>query len=169
MSWGWYSGGWDNAAGVTNGTGWTNGPTPGVCSDPNHNPADVYPYCGDTLFQYHHQPFNYFANYAEGASGRSHLQDEQDFLQQAAGGSLPAVSFIKPLGPENEHPGYTDVTSGEQHLVDLIKAIQAGPDWEHTAIVVTYDEHGGFWITSRRRRRTASATSGARARVCRRW
>ncbi|HEV3133519.1 MAG TPA: acid phosphatase [Acidimicrobiia bacterium] len=145
VSWGWYSGGWDNAAGVTTGAGWTNGTTPGVCSDANHNPADVYPYCGDKLFQYHHQPFNYFANYAEGAPGRSHLQDEQDFLQQAAGGTLPAVSFIKPLGPENEHPGYTDVTSGDQHLVDLVKAIQGGPDWEHTAIVVTYDEHGGFW------------------------
>jgi acid phosphatase len=145
VSWAWYSGGWDNAAGVTNGAGWTNGPTPGACGDPNHNPADVFPYCGDKLFQYHHQPFNYFANYAEEAPGRSHLQDEQDFLQQAAGGTLPAVSFVKPLGPENEHPGYTDVTSGDQHLVDLVKAIQAGPDWEHTAVVVTYDEHGGFW------------------------
>ncbi len=51
VSWGWYSGGWDNAAGVTTGAGGTNGTTPGVCSDPNHNPADVYPYCGDNLFQ----------------------------------------------------------------------------------------------------------------------
>jgi acid phosphatase len=58
---------------------------------------------------------------------------------------LPAVSFVKPLGPENEHPGYTDVASGDQHLVDLIKAIKASPDWSTTAIVVTYDEHGGFW------------------------
>ena len=145
VSWAWYSGGWDNAAGITTGPGWTNGTTTGTCTDPNHNPADVYPYCGDKLFQYHHQPFNYFKNYAEGAPGRSHLQDEQDFLQQAAAGTLPAVSFIKPLGEENEHPGYTDVTSGEKHLVDLIKAIQASPAWEHTAIVVTYDEHGGFW------------------------
>src|SRR5205814_3194901 len=59
--------------------------------------------------------------------------------------SLPAVSFVKPLGAENEHPGYANVTSGEQHLVDLIKAIKAGPDWATTAVVVTYDEHGGFW------------------------
>jgi phospholipase C len=92
VSWAWYSGGWDNAAGVTIGAGWTNGTTPGVCGDPNHNPADVYPYCADMLFQYHHQPFNYFANYAEGAPGRSHLQDENDFLQQAAGGTLRSRS-----------------------------------------------------------------------------
>ena len=67
------------------------------------------------------------------------------FKAQAAAGTLPAVSFVKPLGPENEHPGYTDVASGDHHLVDLIKAIKASPDWPTTAIVVTYDEHGGFW------------------------
>ncbi len=145
LSWAWYSGGWDNAAGITTGPGWTNGTAPGTCTDPSHNPADTYPYCADKLFQYHHQPFNYYANYAQGAPGRAHLQDEVDFLRQAAAGTLPAVSFVKPLGPDNEHPGYTDVASGDQHLVDLIKAIKASPDWPTTAIVVTYDEHGGFW------------------------
>jgi acid phosphatase len=145
VSWNWFSGGWDNAAGNVTGTGWTNGSTPGTCTDPNHNPADAYPYCGDKLFQYHHQPFNYFGNYAQGAPGRSHLGDETDFVNKAQSGTLPAVSWVKPLGPENEHPGYTNVTSGEQHLVDLIKAVQNGPDASNTAIVVTYDEHGGFW------------------------
>jgi acid phosphatase len=145
VSWAWYSGGWDNAAGITTGPGWTNGATPGTCTDPNHNPADTYPYCADILFQFHHQPFNYYANYAEGGPGRAHLQDEANFLGQAAAGTLPAVSFVKPLGEENEHPGYTDIASGDQHLVNLIRAIQASPDWPATAIVVTYDENGGFW------------------------
>jgi acid phosphatase len=145
ISWAWYSGGWDNAAGVTSGPGWTNGTTPGTCTDPNHNSADVYPYCGDKLFQYHHQPFNYFANYAQNGPGRSHLEDEQDFLAAAAKGKLPAVSFVKPLGEENEHPGYTNVNSGEQHLVNLLKALKSSPDWSSTAVVITYDENGGFW------------------------
>jgi acid phosphatase len=145
VSWSWYAGGWDNAAGNTTGAGWTNGSTPGTCADPNHNSADVYPYCGDKLFQYHHQPFNYFANYAQNGSGRSHLKDEKDFLAAASSGTLAAVSFVKPMGAENEHPGYTDVTSGEQHLVDLLKALKSSPDWSSTAVVVTYDENGGFW------------------------
>ena len=63
----------------------------------------------------------------------------------AKAGSLPAVSFVKPLGPENEHPGYTGVSQGDAHLVDLIKTIQASPDWKSTAIVITYDEFGGAW------------------------
>ena len=147
VSWAWYSGGWDNAAGNTSGLGWTNGNTPGTCTDPNHNSSDVYPYCGDVLFQYHHQAFNYFANYVEGASGRAHLQDETSFLAALGGdcSTLPAVSFVKPLGEENEHPGYTDVSSGEVHLVDLVSAVQASNCASSTAILVTYDEHGGFW------------------------
>jgi phospholipase C len=34
---------------------------------------------------------------------------------------------------------------GSRHLVDLIKAVEHGPDAEHTLIVVTYDEFGGQW------------------------
>jgi phospholipase C len=55
------------------------------------------------------------------------------------------VSFIKPLGPDNEHPGYADLLTGEQHVLDLIQAVQKGPDWRNTVIIITYDEHGGFW------------------------
>ena len=112
VSWGWYAGGWDNAAGNVGGRGWTNGTGPTTCSDPNSTPAapDLagnggFPYCPDLSFQTHHQPFNYYARYAPGQPDRSHLKDEQDFLHAAKTGKLPAVSFVKPLGNENEHPG----------------------------------------------------------------
>jgi phospholipase C len=36
------------------------------------------------------------------------------------------VSFIKPLGEENEHPGYASEPNGSDHLVDLLQAIRAG-------------------------------------------
>jgi phospholipase C len=145
VTWAWYAGGWDNAAGNARGRGRTNGDTPGSCADPDHNPSATYPYCADRLFQYHHQAFNYFANYAEGAAGRTLLRDERDFLAEAAACTLPAVSFVKPLGEHNEHPGYADVNSGERHLIDLIEALKRSPAWPSTAIVITYDEHGGFW------------------------
>ncbi len=117
ISWAWYSGGWDAAE--------AGSPGP--------------------LFQYHHQPFNYFAAYAPGKPGRHHLQDETDFFDAAAVGNLPAVSFVKPYGAENEHPGYASATSGSSHLVDLIKAVMNGPQARQTLIVVTYDEFGGSW------------------------
>ena len=143
VSWNWYSGGWDNAAGNVDGAGWTNGSNGSSCTDPNHGPSAVYPYCADTLFQFHHQPLNYFQNYAPGAPGRTHLKDEADFLAAADNGTLPAVSFVKPIGAENEHPGYASTDNGESHLVQLLKRIEAGPDAKNTLVVVTYDEFGG--------------------------
>src|SRR5437773_2203745 len=118
VSWAWYSGGWDDALA-------------------GH---------ADPLFQFHHQPFAYFANYADGTAAKAeHLRDEDDFWRDVAAGTLPAVSFVKPNGPLNEHPGYTDLWSGQQHADRMIRAIMASPAWRRTAIIVSYDEFGGRW------------------------
>jgi len=145
VSWKWFAGGWDNAAGNVGGAGWTNGSDGHSCTDPHHGAKAVYPNCADALFQFHHQPFNYFSEYAPGKPGRSHLADELEFLAAAKNGRLPAVSFVKPIGEQNEHPGYASTDSGEQHLVEEIKAVETGPQAAHTLIVVTYDEFGGQW------------------------
>jgi acid phosphatase len=148
VSWAYYAGGWSNAAGEVGKPGWTNGNGPN-CSDPYSSANPAYPYCPNKVFQFHHQPFNYYANYAPGQPGRSHLQDEQAFIQLANASEdrckLNAVSFIKPIGLENEHPGYTGIGTGSNHLVDLIKAIEGGRCARDTMIVVTYDEFGGSW------------------------
>jgi acid phosphatase len=144
LPWAWYAGGWDNATGNSAGAGFTNGPGPS-CIDPNALPGSTWPVCPDALFQFHHQPFNYYANYEVGAPGRSHLKDEADFTAAVAGGQLPAVSFVKPVGEENEHPGYASQPDGNDHLVDLLKAIESGPQAASTMVIVTYDEFGGQW------------------------
>jgi acid phosphatase len=58
---------------------------------------------------------------------------------------LPAVSFIKPLGIYDEHAGYSTVEAAESHAVELIEAVKASPFWERSAIVVTYDDFGGWY------------------------
>jgi acid phosphatase len=145
VSWAWYSGGWDNAAGNVGGPGWTNG-TSGTCTDPGAVSATTYPFCPDKSFQFHHQPFNFYTRYAPGTPDRAaHLKDEKEFIARAKAGQLPAVSFVKPVGLENEHPGYASENSGSSHLVDLLKAVQSGRDAKDTLVVVTYDEFGGQW------------------------
>jgi acid phosphatase len=148
VSWAWYAGGWSNAAGVVNGPGWTNGGGP-KCSDPNVIPNSPYPNCPDGLFQFHHQPFNYFAAYGPNTPGRTHLKDEAEFVStlgsSAKSCGLPAVSFDKPLGEENEHPGYASTPNGQSHLVSLLKAIEGSACAKDTMVVVTYDEFGGQW------------------------
>jgi acid phosphatase len=148
VSWAWYSGGWSNADGDVGAPGWTNGNGP-TCSDPNSQPNPAFPYCPNKVFQFHHQPFNYYANYAPKTPGRTHLRDEQEFIQLAQSSStacgLDAVSFIKPIGLENEHPGYTNVGRGSNHLVQLLQAIEGGRCAKDTMVIVTYDEFGGQW------------------------
>src|SRR5262249_37015384 len=119
LDWAWYAGGWNDALAGLDGGG---------------------------LFQYHHHPFVYFANYADGTAAKAaHLKDEMDVVTAAAAGPLPAVSFVKPVGIDNEHPNYTDVLTGEEHVLGLIDAVRKGPNWKDAAIIVTYDENGGFW------------------------
>jgi phospholipase C len=117
ISWAWYSGGWDAA----------------IAGQPG------------PLFQFNHQPFAYFANYAPGTPGFKHLQDENAFDAAVANGTLPAVSFVKPYGADNEHPGSTDLQEGEVQAADLVEKVMHSPEWSSTAVIVTYDENGGFW------------------------
>jgi acid phosphatase len=135
VSWAWYGGAWGAALSATQ-TG-TSGVVYGAnLSSPN--------------FQPHHQPFNYFADLAPGTANRTtHLLDGglngTSFIADVDAGKLPQVSFYKPQGNLNEHAGYTDVASGDQHIADVISHLQKSPQWKNMVVVVTYDENGGFW------------------------
>jgi acid phosphatase len=147
FDWAWYSGGWSNAAGLVGAPGWTNGSD--ACTDPNSFPNPSFPYCPNFLFQFHHQPFAYYANYGPDGAGRSHLRDEAEFLSAAQSSTktctLKRVSFVKPIGEENEHPGYTGEDQGSDHLVSLLQAIEGSKCAKDTMVIVTYDEFGGQW------------------------
>ena len=149
VGWAWYSGGWSNADGDVGAPGWTNGNVMGVCGDPDSFPNPTWPHCPNKVFQFHHQPFNYYANYAPDTPGRTHLRDEQEFLGLVQGSAkscqLDSVSFIKPVGLENEHPGYTSVGRGSGHLVQLLSSIDSSACAKDTMVIVTYDEFGGQW------------------------
>ena len=149
VDWAWYSGGWSNANGDIDAPGWTNGHGP-TCSDPNALANAVFPNCPDKLFQFHHQAFNYYANYAPGTTARTaHLRDEDEFLDLANSSdkacNLKPVSFIKPVGAENEHPGYASAHDGSTHLIELLAAVEQSRCAKDTMVVVTYDEFGGQW------------------------
>jgi len=134
VSWVWYSGAWDAA--VKDGMQPPDAPRKVIATSAN----------GAPYFVTHHQPFNYFARFAPGTADRErHLKDYTDLVAAIDKGTLPAVAFYKPQGVLNEHPGYADVLSGDEHIVALIEKIKASPLWASTAIIVTYDENGGFW------------------------
>jgi len=165
VDWAWYAGGWSNADGDVGAPGWTNGSAPSAtptgCSDPYVDPnsragvpAAQWPRCPDNLFQYHHQPFDYYASFSTATPGgqanrAAHLKDEAEFTQLADASNgvcqLKPVSFVKPFGTENEHPGYASEPDGSDHLVDLLKSIENSKCAKDTMVIVTYDEFGGQW------------------------
>jgi acid phosphatase len=99
-------------------------------------------------FQPHHQPFNYFAEFdptTHAADRTAHLKDYTDLVADAAAGTLPAVSFYKPEGVYNQHPGYANLNDGDQRIADVVAKLQASPQYKNMVIVITYDEFGGAW------------------------
>jgi phospholipase C len=75
----------------------------------------------------------------------------EEFLADAAAGTLPSVSFVDPrfVGEEqgisgDDHP-HADIGVGDAFLADTFDAVASGPDWNHTVLIVTYDEGGGFF------------------------
>jgi acid phosphatase len=141
VGWAWYAGAWDFAL--------------------SHPPFAAGASRASPNFQYHHQPFNYFAAFdpatPDGKANRAaHLLDAglvtepgvlpaSRFLDDIRTGALPPVTFYKPQGSMDQHASYANITDGERHIATLLTALKASPQWDHMLIVVTYDEFGGWW------------------------
>ncbi|MEZ0257409.1 MAG: alkaline phosphatase family protein, partial [Chthoniobacter sp.] len=166
VSWKWYSGAWTQITAYS-------GSNPSPTTSPSYASANAslqmqYHHQPFAYFD-NYAPFDTTntvpANYVGGFAGvgtggltagqsgvtraqnsAAHLQDESNFFTDVTNGTLPAVSFIKPVGVNNEHPGYATLQQGQAHVASIIQALQANPSlWAHTAVIVTYDEHGGRW------------------------
>jgi phospholipase C len=76
----------------------------------------------------------------------------ETFLDHAASGNLAAVSWIDPNfvnfgGPStsnDDHPP-SDLRAGQALVLKLYTAVINSPAWARTLLVITYDEHGGFY------------------------
>jgi phospholipase C len=106
---------------------------------------------------------DYFSDVPQGGSFRPfgttgvdpHFLPVALFLAQAAGvpgvPPLPQVAFVDPnfgvLNPateNDEHPP-TDIQRGQAFVSQLVAAVRNGPAWKDSIVIITYDEHGGFY------------------------
>lgn len=71
------------------------------------------------------------------------------FFAAAQAGTLPSVSFIDPdfidVPPGSDDHPPTDIAYGQHLLAEVVRALINGPLWSKTLLVITYDEHGGFF------------------------
>ena len=134
VPWAWYAGGWEQA--VKDGRQQPDAKRMVIYNRESQSP----------MFQPHHQPFNYYARFAPGTPDRArHLKDGDDFVRDIAQGTLPAVSFYKPAGRYTQHPSYTDLKSGDEHMADILEKLSRSPQWNDMLVILTYDENGGYW------------------------
>lgn len=75
---------------------------------------------------------------------RRRLQDTMRFYDDAESGTLPQVSWIVPSGPVSEH-GPADIRDGMAYVTGLVNAVMKGPEWDSTAIFISWDDWGGFY------------------------
>jgi phospholipase C len=73
------------------------------------------------------------------------------FKQDAANGTLPAVSFLDPRytilddGTGNDDHPHADIREGDRFLYDVFQAVSQGPGWSSTVLIINFDEWGGFF------------------------
>ena len=74
------------------------------------------------------------------------IKGHEEFFTAAAEGTLPTVSWVMPYSGVGEHPGAGEpIWKGQRHVTRIVNAAMSGPDWEQTAIFVTWDDWGGFY------------------------
>jgi phospholipase C len=72
------------------------------------------------------------------------IQNLTSFYPAAEKGTLPAVTWIAPAQPDSDHPP-ANLATGQAYVTNLINTIMKGPDWDSTAIVLAWDDWGGFY------------------------
>jgi phospholipase C len=81
--------------------------------------------------------------------GRSHVERLADDVARAQPGDFPSVIMVDPAMhhfPENDDHPVADMYNGQIFLKDIYDALRSNPDiWRKTMIIITYDEHGGFY------------------------
>jgi phospholipase C len=109
--------------------------------DPNLYDTNNNQYCNICNF------FQYSTSIMTNPAARTaHLKDTVDLYSGIANGNLPAVSFVKPSGWLDGHPASSKLDLFEGFVKKIVDAVQSQKAlWADTAIIVTFDEGGGYW------------------------
>jgi phospholipase C len=89
-------------------------------------------------------PLPAFPKVQDNPALRSRLQGTGQFYKDAKDGKLPQVSWVIPSGAVSEHPP-AGVKEGMAYVTGLVNTVMEGPDWDTTAIFISWDDWGGFY------------------------
>jgi phospholipase C len=104
-----------------------------------------------TYFEHHYCFLRFFGNFTFDTTNVAAYDDPVvGFVNLAKNGALPSVSFIDPhfieLPPGGNCDGPpADVKAGQALVQEVVQAVITSPKWSKTLLLITYDEHGGFY------------------------
>ncbi|HWD64914.1 MAG TPA: alkaline phosphatase family protein [Solirubrobacteraceae bacterium] len=101
---------------------------------------------------------DYYAQYPSQTSATPNLYGANDlaleqkngaslsqFYADAANGALPSFSLVEPNYSTSSQENPQNIIRGEAVLSQVVKAVGHSPKWKQTALIITYDEHGGYY------------------------
>lgn len=135
VTWGWFQGGFADCNATHQGP---NGPLPDYV--PHHNPFQYYQSTSNPL---HLPPTS--AKMIGKTDRANHLYDISDFWKAAEHGHIPAVSFFKAPQYQAGHPHNSTPLLEQEFLVSVINKLQTLPEWKNMAIIIAYDDSGGWY------------------------
>ena len=146
ITWGWFEGGFKPSSISNN--------NKAICDTSHLNIV------GKSITDYvvHHEPFQYYQSTANQhhlqpssvalighTDQANHQYDLSDFWAAAQAGNMPVVSYLKAPHYQDGHPGVSDPIDEQHFLVNTINRLQQLPEWNSTAIIIAYDDSGGWY------------------------
>lgn len=135
VTWGWFQGGFADCNAAHAGP---NGPV--IDYIPHHNPFQYY----QSTSNPQHLPPTSISMIGR-TDQANHNYDISDFWDAAENGFLPSVSFLKAAAFEDGHPGHSSPILEQHFLVSTINRLQKLPQWKNMAIIIAYDDSGGWY------------------------
>jgi phospholipase C len=81
----------------------------------------------------------------ESRSWYRHYGPWQWFAPDVAQGYLSSITWLTPPFDQSDHPGGPSLCEGENWTAQQVNAIERSPLWKSTAIVIVWDDFGGFY------------------------
>ncbi len=101
---------------------------------------------------------DYYAQFPSQTSATPYLYPDDDaaleqkygealnqFYTDAADGNLPSFSLLEPNYGTTSQENPQNIVRGEALLSQVVKAVGRSPKWKQTVLIITYDEHGGYY------------------------
>jgi phospholipase C len=88
-------------------------------------------------------PFQYFQTTANSANVQNFTL--ADFESQLSAGTVPSVLWVNPSPGHSMHPGQGNIANGIEWLDNFVQAVKGSSAWANTAIIVIWDESGGWY------------------------